>query len=163
MARSPMPPEQIVTMLKQAPARIAEDTAGLAPARLRTVPNFGEWSAVDVLAHLRSCADVWGKCIQTILTEDGPTIRAMDPRTWAEQTDYRTLAFAPSLQAYTRQRARLVKTLQGLSPKDWARSATVTGAGKPLVRTAHFYAQWMAGHERAHLKQIARIAKALRA
>ena len=55
--------EQVLIMLAETPPRIAALTAGLAPAQLRTAPNQGEWSANDVLAHLRSCADVWGNCI----------------------------------------------------------------------------------------------------
>ncbi|HRC77085.1 MAG TPA: hypothetical protein PLO33_15500, partial [Kouleothrix sp.] len=32
------------------------------------------------------------------------------------------------------------------------------GAGRPLERTVLFYAQWLASHERTHLKQIGRVA-----
>lgn len=55
--------EQVLTLLAQTPPRIAALTAGLTPAQLHTAPNQGEWSTNDVLAHLRSCADVWGNCI----------------------------------------------------------------------------------------------------
>jgi hypothetical protein len=34
--------------------------------------------------------------------------------------------------------------------------ATVTGAGRTLERTVLFYAQWLASHERPHVKQIER-------
>src|SRR5487761_1341461 len=52
--------EQVLTLLAETPARIAALTADLAPAQLHTPPNHDEWSANDVLAHLRACADVWG-------------------------------------------------------------------------------------------------------
>jgi hypothetical protein len=39
----------------------------------------------------------------------------------------------------------------------WERSARVSGAGKVLERTVLFYAQWLAGHERQHVKQVERI------
>jgi hypothetical protein len=35
--------------------------------------------------------------------------------------------------------------------------ATVTGAGKPRERTVYTYAQWLANHERPHIKQIEHI------
>jgi len=38
----------------------------------------------------------------------------------------------------------------------------VVGAGKPLERNVLFYAQWVAEHERPHLKQIQRTAAAVR-
>src|SRR4051794_16188771 len=49
--------EQLLPLLADTPRRIVEITAGLAPAQFRTSPNPDEWSANDVLAHLRSCAD----------------------------------------------------------------------------------------------------------
>jgi hypothetical protein len=52
--------------------------------------------------------------------------------------------------------------LQPLGPGDWSRSATITGAGAPLTRSVHFYAQWLARHERPHLKQIKSTADVVR-
>lgn len=151
--------EQVLTLLAAAPPHLAAATAGLAPGRLRAAPNPGEWSANEVLAHLRSCADVWGNCIAAILSADTPVLRAVNPRTWIQKTDYLEQEFQPSLQAFTAQRAGLLAVLKPLAPENWSRSATVTGAGKTLVRTVHSYAQWLATHERPHLKQIERIVK----
>lgn len=163
MARDPLTIEQVLAILSVTPGRIAAATAGLAPADLRATPADGGWSAVEVLAHLRSCADVWGGCIQRILSEDHPTLRAMDPRTWTERTDYRALEFAPSLDAFTAQRAELLAILAALDAAAWSRAATVTGAGRPLERTVHGYAQWLARHERPHVRQLERVVAELRA
>ncbi|MEO8955385.1 MAG: hypothetical protein ABI396_06075 [Ktedonobacteraceae bacterium] len=59
--------EQVLTLLAETPPRIAALTAGLAPAQLQTTPNHDGWSANDVLAHLRACADVWGNCIVAMI------------------------------------------------------------------------------------------------
>jgi hypothetical protein len=153
--------EQVLTLLAETPRRLEELTADLAPAQLRSAPNDDEWSANEVLAHLRACADVWGGCIATIITEERPTLRAVNPRTWIHQTDYRELEFQPSLCAFAAQRAALLAVLEPLPPDGWSRTATVTGAGKPLERTVFFYARWLAEHERPHVKQIARLVKAM--
>jgi hypothetical protein len=150
-------------MLAAAPPRIAALAEGMTPAQLRTTPSDGEWSANDVLAHLRACADMWGGAIMMILAEDRPTIRAINPRTWIKQTDYVDLEFRPSLDAYVAQRAELLAVLEPLPPDGWSRAATVTGAGKVLERTVLSYAQWLARHERPHLRQIERIVNATRA
>jgi hypothetical protein len=155
--------EQILIILAEMPPRIAALTADLTPAQLHTAPSQGEWSANDVLAHLRACADVWGDCMATIINQDRPTIRAVNPRTWIKSTDYPEQEFQPSLQAYTAQRAGLMAALEPLAPEGWSRTATVTGAGKPLERTVHFYAQWLARHERTHLKQFKQIVDTMRA
>lgn len=162
MPQKPLPVDQILPLLAEAPSRIVECTIGLTAAQLSAAPGPGEWSANEVLAHLRSCADVWGECITTILEQDRPTIRAINPRTWIERTEYLRQMFQPSLQAYTTQRASLLGVLQPLTPAGWSRSARVTGAGKALERTVHSYAQWMAEHERPHLKQIKRITNTMR-
>jgi hypothetical protein len=127
------------------------------PELLHTPPGPGDWSANEVLAHMRACADVWGDCIAAILMEDRTTLRAVNPRTWIEQTNYREQDFRTSLRAFTAQREELLRVLQPLPPEGWARGATVTGAGKPLERTVLFYAQWLVRHERPHVKQIERI------
>ncbi|HZS77833.1 MAG TPA: DinB family protein [Ktedonobacteraceae bacterium] len=150
-------PEQILTLLAATPTRLATLTDGLAPTQLHTAPNPDQWSANDVLAHLRSCADVWGNCIRTIIKEDRPTIRAINPLTWIKQTDYPELEFRPSLRAFTSQRAELLAFLEPLPPEGWSRTATVTGAGKVLERTVLFYARWLATHERQHVRQVEHI------
>jgi hypothetical protein len=153
--------EQVLALLAATPTRIAELTAGLAPAQLQAAPAPGEWSANEVLAHMRACADMWGGCIQEMLAHDHPTLRAVNPRTWIDKTDYREQPFLRSLDAFTAQRADLLAVLEPLPPEGWARAATVKGAGKPLERTVMAYAQWLAEHERPHVKQIGRSASAL--
>jgi hypothetical protein len=149
-------------LLEATPSRIAEFTVGLTEAQLHTAPSPGEWSANEVLAHLRSCADVWGNCIDIIINQDRPTIRAVNPRTWIKSTNYPEQKFQPSLHAFTVQRANLLVVLESLKPKTWSRPATVTGAGKPLELTVQSYAERMAVHERPHVKQIQRIASTIR-
>jgi hypothetical protein len=95
----------------------------------------------------------------TILTQDAPTLRAVNPRTWIKSTDYLKWAFRPSLRAFRSQRATLMEALEPLTSKDWARMATVRGAGKVLERAVFAYAQWIARHERSHMRQIEKIAK----
>jgi len=154
---TPLTIDQVLTQLREQPKAIAALTAGLPRARLHRSPDDGEWSLNDVLAHLRCCADVWGKYIAMIIAEDRPTIRAMSPRTWIKRTNYPDLEFTLSLRAFTKQRAELLALLRPLPKTGWSRSATVTGAGKPITRTVLDYAQWLANHERSHVKHIERI------
>jgi hypothetical protein len=160
--RSSFSIEEVLSLLAETPTRLAALTDGLAPAQLRSVPGLDEWSANDVLAHLRSCADMWGGYMMRILAEDRPTMRVVNPRAWIKQTDYPALEFAPSLRAFTTQRAALLAILEPLPPEVWARTATVTGAGSPLERTVLDYADRLARHEQPHIKQIERIVRALR-
>ena len=101
-------PEQVLEVLTAAPERLAAVGPGSALDR-RPAPD--EWSAGEVLAHLRSCDEVWGGCIRRILSEPTPTIRAVSPRTWIETTDDRQRDFAGHLAAFVQSRAHLLEVL----------------------------------------------------
>ena len=149
--------EQVLTLLEETPTRIAAATRGLTEAQLHRAPERGQWSANEVLAHLRACADVRGEPTRTILAEDHPTFRAVNPLTWLKETDYLDLRFRPSLRAFTEQRVDLLAFLKPLPREGWSRAATVTGAGAALERTVLFYAEWVARHERPHVRQVERL------
>ena len=155
---TPLTIGQVLTRLAEQPKEIGRLTEGLPRARLHRAPSRDEWSLNDVLAHLRSCSDVWGKYIATIVAEDRPKIRAMSPRTWIKRTSYPELEFGSSFRAFTKQRAELLALLRSLPTTGWSRSATITGAGRPRDQTVFDYAQSLADHERSHVKQMARIA-----
>jgi hypothetical protein len=87
--------ERVLTLLAEMPTRLAALTADLSPEALQMRPTPEEWSANEVLAHLRACADVWGNYIRTIIVEDRPQFRAVSPRTWIKQTDILTWHFGP--------------------------------------------------------------------
>jgi hypothetical protein len=157
MPKRTLPTAQVLTLLAETPPRLAHLTEGLTPEDLWTAPAPDVWSAIDVLAHLRACADVWGDCIATMLAEDTPTLRAINPRAWLARTDYREQEFPSSLQVFAAQRAALLAVLEPLPPDGWSRAATVTGAGKPLERTVLDYARPLTEHEQPHIKQIARL------
>ena len=153
--------EQVLTLLAAAPVRIATISADLPEAHLQARPGEDGWSANEVLAHLRACADVWGSCIATMLAVDTPTLRATNPGTWMERTEYAQLDFATSLASFATQRTDLLAILTPLPPEGWSRAAVLTGAGKALRRTVLFYAQWLASHERSHFRQFERIRAAI--
>jgi hypothetical protein len=132
-------------------------TAGLSSAQLPAVPGPEEWSANDVLAHLRACADVWGGHIEAILAEDKPTRQGVNPRTWINKTNYPNQKFQPSLRAFTKQRAELLAVIEPLPAKAWSRTATVMAWNVPCQRTMMSFAEHLARHERTHLKQFKRI------
>ena len=62
---------------------------------------------------------------------------------------------------FTEQRTDLLKLLTPLAPEDWLREGTVTGAGKPIVRSVLTYGDWLARHERAHLRSIGKTVQAV--
>jgi hypothetical protein len=153
--------QQVLDQLHTTPLQLREVARGVAPELLRAAPAPGEWSANDVLAHLRACADKWGECATRIVQEDDPQLRGTEPRVWITKTDYPDLEFAPSLRAFARQRTALFAVLDELRPDEWQRTGTLVGAGRPFVTTAHYYAERLARHERPHVRQFAKAVAAL--
>ena len=162
MTDKPYTIEEALTILAEGPPRIAALTAGLAPEQLHTAPQRGEWSANDVLAHLRACSDVWGDYMNRIITQDMPSLRPVSPRTWIKKTDYCEQEFQPSLRAFTAQRTDLLAVLEALPPEGWSRWAVVTTVGRIYERTVMNYAERLARHEREHVRQIEGIANTIR-
>jgi hypothetical protein len=157
----PMSVEELLERLREGPHRITIAVKGVAAERLYAPPARDEWSANEILAHLRACQDVWGRAIETIIASEHPTIRGVSPRHFIKGTNYAEEDFQRALRAFKRARKRLLGVLDPLPTDGWTRVATVTGAGKPLVRTVRDYAERLARHERPHVKQIERALNAL--
>lgn len=162
MSDKQIPIEQVLEILGETSRRITAMTAGVPTEQLRTRPAPDVWSANEVLAHLRACADQWGGCINAMLAEDNPTLRAINPRSWIKQTDYLDLPFDASFRAFVAQRDELLVLLTSISADAWTRSATMTGAGAPIRRTVRGFAERLARHERPHVNQIETIVTAVR-
>ncbi len=104
----------------------------------------------DILAHLRTCADVWGNHIAIMITQDHPTLRYISPRTWIKKTNYPSLEFHSSSEAFSQQRNELLQSLNSLKMKDWVRGATFRGTTRGREQTIWSRAQQMVQHEIEH-------------
>jgi hypothetical protein len=155
----PTPQEigQVLAALAETPRRITSLTRGFEPDQLHAKPSPEVWSANEILAHLRSCADVWGKSILAMLAQESPRLRYVSPRTWIRKTDYPKQEFHSSFRAFSKQRIDLLEVLKPLSPDGWARRAIFTGTTKGKEHTVFTYAQRLAEHEVLHLGQIERV------
>lgn len=161
MAKELMSPAAAIAMLSEHPVKIAELTAGLNEGQLRTPEKPGEWSCVEILGHLRACADVWEGMVARMLKEKHPSLRYVSPRTWILSTDYNTHTFAGSFSAFKRQRKRLLKKLAALKPTDWQRGASVKTATLVRELNVHYYVHSLASHENRHLAQFAKTVRAV--
>lgn len=147
--------EEMLEALAETPRRLASMTGDLGQARLHTKADADSWSANDILAHLRSCADVWGQGIQAMIDQDHPTLRYISPRTWIRKTDYPQQEFRTSFRAFVSQRDDLLALLRPLELEGWSRAATFTGTTKGREQTIFNYARRIALHEQEHLGQLA--------
>ena len=135
--------DKALSLLAETSLRIANTMKGVDNALLQAKDHKKSWSANDILAHLRSCVDVWG-------AEDNPTLPDVHPRQWIMGTDYPAVPFRESFQAFADQREKLLITLRKLSFDDWSRGATIGGRKYTVCSQA----RRMAKHENEHCHQI---------
>lgn len=159
MELDPAEIKSVLDLLAQAPKQIASASQGHDNSRLTVSPVPEAWSANDILAHLRACADVWGKSILAMISQDHPTLRYVSPRTWMRKTNYPSLEFDVSFAAFTKQRNELLQSLKALAIEEWSRGATFTGTTRGREQTILSYAQRLAHHEGEHLQEIENLLK----
>ncbi len=80
--------DYLLFLLDQTPKRIESVSLKCEIEKLYFKLNEEDWSVNDILAHLRTCADVWGNHIAIMITQDHPTLRYVSPRTWIKKTNY---------------------------------------------------------------------------
>ena len=146
---------RILKQLTQGSTRIETATRGMPSERLYLRSEEEPWSVSDIMAHLRTCSDVWGKSIIAMITQDHPTLRYVSPRSWMRKPPYADQEFATALEAFTQERQKLVEMLADLDEADWACRGTFTGTSpRQRDQTVFSYAERLANHEQRHLDQI---------
>ncbi len=140
----------IVRLLGDTVGRITAVSANLSNEQLQYKPDKKTWSAHEVLAHLRACADVWGTTITEMLEQDNPILPYLHPRDRLKQTDYLELEFHESLATFGQQRQTLLAELETLEITSWTRSTTIKGR----QHTVFSQARRLALHEQGHCEQI---------
>lgn len=148
--------QAVLDVLSETPKQIARISRGRSDQQLHHKPAADAWSAQEIVAHLRACADVWGRSIDRMLAEDHPTIRYVSPRGWIRKTDYLQQSFGDTLRAFAQKRAALVGTLSKLGASGWARGATFTATALGREATVLSYATRITDHEVRHLDQLRR-------
>jgi hypothetical protein len=146
----------VLMALSKTPKEMARITRGCSDRQLHRKPEPEAWSAQEIVAHLRACAEVWGGIIKRMVAEDHPTIRHVSPRGWIKKTDYLQQSCRESLGAFSDERVTLLKTLRALEESDWSRGAAIKGTILGRDATVLGYARRIADHEAQHLGQLQR-------
>jgi hypothetical protein len=142
--------ERFLRLLEETLHRIAAASKGIDDIRLQFKADKKSWSANDILAHLRSCSDLWTHSIYAMLAEHEPVFSDINEREWAKVTRYSELPFAESFLAFSLQRENLLRVLKALPFESWERSAIIFGR----KHTVFTQTRRLAKHENEHCDQI---------
>lgn len=155
MKATPSEIEKYLRIISETPQRITQAAKGLEESRLQFRPEGKSWSVNDILAHLRSCADLWTHSIYAMLAENEPVFSDINERKWTKVTRYAELPFAESFHVYSLQRENLLRVFKDLPFESWERSAMIF----ERKHTVFTQVRRMAKHEQEHVKQIEALLK----
>lgn len=144
---------ELIETYQATPVTLRALVRGITDEQARQRPNTGEWSIVEVVAHLGDGEERAHERVRRMLEQDHPFLPAYDPAALAEERDYRSMSLAAALARFERLRAEQVATLARLDAAGWARSGQHEEAGRITVESL---TRHMAAHDAIHLAQIAR-------
>lgn len=154
-------------------ARTADDLAaairGQGEAALVRRPDATNWSAKEIICHLRDTEELRILRLETIAALDEPMIpaagmglRALNlkpdgqpaaPDRWAEDRQYLRNDAGEALATFRKRREETLAHLEGLSPEQWQRGGTHPRRGR--ITVGDFLTD-MAWHDDNHLAQLRR-------
>lgn len=92
MKAMPAEIEKYLCVIPETPGRIIQATKDLDETHLQFRGDNKSWSVDDILAHLRSCADLWTHSVYAMLAENEPTFSDINERKHTIFTQVRRLA-----------------------------------------------------------------------
>jgi len=94
-----------------------------AEADLKTPLAEGEWSPLQILAHIRGVDDMLTVRIATLLTSNNPALPRLDFDAWATVAGYAEAPLDQTLHAWQRHRSETIWQLNRLPLEAWNRTA----------------------------------------
>jgi uncharacterized damage-inducible protein DinB len=143
--------DQLLGRLAESPVRIVRAVAGMSDEQLSTAASDGDWSAAEVLAHIRAADDIISYRAHAILTRDNPPLADYNERRWAEVAGYAQEPFHESLRVFTLRRAELVNMLRQARLEDWQRVGAHELRGTVTLLGMMTY---LVEHEEEHCAQL---------
>jgi uncharacterized damage-inducible protein DinB len=145
-------------VLAEMPAALRQAVSGLSPEQERAPEAAGKWSVKQVVQHLADAELVGGFRYRMILTHDGPTLPGYDQDLWAERLHYQDSDLPTALDDFATLRQANLRLLRAATPADMHRIARHAERGDESLEKM---IRMFAGHDLVHLRQIARIRRAI--
>lgn len=145
-----------IAALAEAPSRLREAVAGLAPAQLDTPYRPGGWTVRQLVHHVPdSHLNAYVRC-KLALTEDEPIIRPYDEDRWAQLPESKSAPLAASLGLLESLHQRWELVLQAMAPADWERMLVHPESGRQSVEQLVALYVWHGRHHTAHVTELRR-------
>jgi uncharacterized damage-inducible protein DinB len=137
--------------------RTADDFAaaitGVPDAVLGKRPDRANWSAKEVICHIRDTEESFMARFETMLAMDEPRFPPVEPDRWAADRQYLRNDAAEALATFRARRDESLKFLLGLRPEQWERGGIHATRGRMTLKD---FVGLMAWHDDNHLDQCKR-------
>jgi uncharacterized damage-inducible protein DinB len=137
--------------------RTADDFAaailGASDEVLSRRPDEKNWSAKEVVCHMRDTEESFMMRFQSIVAMDEPRLLPVEPDRWAAERQYRRNDAGEALAAFRARREETLGFLRGLRSEQWERSGIHATRGRMTVRD---FVALMGWHDDNHLDQLKR-------
>lgn len=113
----------VVDALRRAPDVVVPLVRAVPAAILKRRPSHGKWSAHEHACHLAAVHPLFFARLDLMLRAPAPVIEPYDPGTTDPDDALLQLDLDTSLDAFVRDRARLVRRLEELTAVEWSKTA----------------------------------------
>ena len=148
-------PPEISATLDAVPGRVASMIAEVGDDELRRKPSEGEWCVKEIIGHMIETDRLFSLRVKVMLEEQGiPVIpRPAPPWKLHEGKGYEELSATKLLERLQQARSESLVLVRGLTPQQWIRQGTLSGATTSVLDLG----SWLANHDRGHMAQIRRL------
>jgi uncharacterized damage-inducible protein DinB len=141
----------MIQEIASTPAALASAVKGLTDAQLDTPYRDGGWTPRQIVHHVADSHMNAYIRFKLGMTEDNPTIKPYDEKTWAETIDGRTAPVDMSLPMIDSLHRRWVQFLKSLDQTDMARTILHPERGPMKLSDLLQLYSWHGRHHTAHI------------
>jgi uncharacterized damage-inducible protein DinB len=116
-------------------------------------PDEKNWSAKEVVCHVRDTEESFMARFLAIMAMDEPKFLPVEPDRWAADRQYLRNDVNEALAAFRARRKECLAYLRGLKPEQWERGGIHATRGRMTVKD---FVELMAWHDDNHLDQLKR-------
>ncbi len=122
-------------------------------AQLTKRPDPKNWSAKEVVCHVRDIEESFMMRFLSIMAMDDPKFLPVEPDRWAVERQYQRNDVQEALAALRTRREETLRFLRGLKPEQWERGGIHATRGRMTIKD---FVELMAWHDDNHLDQLKR-------
>ncbi len=140
----------LIEAFKRIPDEVEAEVVGLSEEALRFRPADREWSAKEVVGHLRDIAELWDRRLYMVYSQNDPALPGIEEEEMVREADYQSAPDVRAIISTMRDyRGRSVRLLN--HAPDWSRTGQHPRNGRRSLRQL---VEMAIAHERMHLEQI---------